>query len=291
MIYLREFTYPDPVCEEKFLHGIRQTCFQSFYPFGVLSDRNPGTLELEPITLFYGGNGSGKTTALNIIAETLHIKRSTLYNRSSFFQDYCNFCRYTLTGGELPDGSLVITSDDVFDYLLDIRALNEGIHQKRSELFSEYTETKYASFQMQTLDDYEELKKRNHIKAISQSAFTREHLMQNVREHSNGENAFHYFLDKIGEDTLILLDEPENSLSVERQLELADVIENAARFDNCQFIIATHSPFLLSLKGARVYNWDRHPVKTQKWTELPNMRLYYEFFQKYADLFSETENL
>mgnify|MGYP006990124335 CR=1 FL=1 len=37
--------------------------------------------------------------------------------------------------------------------------------------------------------------------------------MDNVREHSNGESAFLYFTDKIKENGLYLLDEPENSLS------------------------------------------------------------------------------
>ena len=42
--------------------------------------------------------------------------------------------------------------------------------------------------------------------------------MLHAREHSNGESAIKYFTEKIGEGGLYLLDEPENSLSPEKQL-------------------------------------------------------------------------
>ena len=63
-----------------------------------------------------------------------------------------------------------------------------------------------------------------------------------------------YFTEKILDGGLYLLDEPENSLSPQKQLELLQFLEDSVRFYDCQFIIATHSPFLLSLKGARIYD-------------------------------------
>ncbi len=46
----------------------------------------------EPVTILYGGNGSGKTTALNVIAEKIHAQRFAAYNRSNFFEDYLAYC-------------------------------------------------------------------------------------------------------------------------------------------------------------------------------------------------------
>lgn len=109
--------------------------------------------------------------------------------------------------------------------------------------------------------------------------------MDNVREYSNGESAYRYFTEKIGENALYLLDEPENSLSPERQLELMQLIEDSSRFFGCQFIISTHSPFLLSLRGAKIYDLDENPPKVKRWTELKNVRIYYEFFKNHADKF------
>ena len=85
---------------------------------------------------------------------------------------------------------------------------------------------------------------------------------------------------------LYLLDEPENSLSPARQLELAQFLHDSARFYNCQFVIATHSPFLLAMPGARVYDLDAEPVTTRKWTELENVRATWEFFQAHRDEFA-----
>jgi predicted ATPase len=138
---------------------------------------------------------------------------------------------------------------------------------------------------MRSLQDYEQLKRVNMARSKTQSKYVRNHLKDTVREHSNGESAFLYFSEKIKENGLYLLDEPENSLSPERQQELLQFLEDSTRFFGCQFVIATHSPFLLSMKGAKIYDLDEDPVDIKKWTELSNVRAYYEFFQKHEKEF------
>ena len=138
---------------------------------------------------------------------------------------------------------------------------------------------------MKSLDDYEQLKKVTMARSNTQSKYVRKNLMDNVREHSNGESAFIYFADKIKEKALYLLDEPENSLSPARQQELLKFIEDSARFFGCQFIISTHSPFLLSMKGAKIYDMDEDVVDVKHWSELPNVRIYYDFFKKHEKEF------
>lgn len=279
MIYLSHFRFPDGDVEAGFfMSSVKRTCYDTFYPFQILSRKNFAEAVFEPITIFYGGNGSGKTTALNVIGETLSIPRESRYNRSNFFEDYTKLCSYELAN-TIPGESRVITSDDVFDYMLDLRCLNEGIDEKREDLFEEYLDAKYSSFHFRTMEDYEQLKKVNLARRKTQSKFVRGSLMDNVRERSNGESAFQYFVEKINTEGLYLLDEPENSLSPARQLELVEYIENGARFFGCQFVIATHSPFLLAMKGAKIYNLDEDPVAVRKWTELPNVRVYYDFFK------------
>ena len=262
MIYLTHFSFPSLEEEYTFHFHLKRTCYDTLYPFGILSKRHLECLDFEPVTILYGGNGSGKTTALNVMAEKLGLPRDTPYNRSNFFEDYTDRCGFQLAGptASLPATSRVITSDDVFDFMLNIRTLNQGIDRKREELFDEYLEAKHSHFQMRSLADYEELKKVNLSRSKTQSKFVREMLMDNVREHSNGESAFLYFQEKMQEAGLYLLDEPENSLSPERQQELAQFLENSARFFDCQLIIATHSPFLLAIHGAKIYDLDEDPV-------------------------------
>jgi len=283
MIYLSEFEFPH-IETEAFLGKIKRTCYDTVYPFQVLSRHQLRRLEFAPVTILYGGNGSGKTTALNVIAEKLHLQRDTLYNRSSFFEDYTRLCHYKAER-QIPKHSCVITSDDVFDFMLNLRSLNEGIDHKRDNLFDEYLDVKYSQFQMRSLADYERLKKMNTARSKSQSKYVRENLMDNVREHSNGESAFLYFTEKIQEHGLYLLDEPENSLSPERQQELLRFLEDSVRFFGCQFVIATHSPFLLSMREAKIYDLDEDVVDVKRWTELKNVRAYYEFFKKHEDDF------
>lgn len=284
MLFLEKFIFPNSENEFDFILKEKKTCYDSFYPFQVLSKHKITKLTFEPITIFYGGNGSGKTTALNVIAEKLGIERDSVFNSSNFFRDYVKMCKRVL-GKEIPMHSRIITSDDVFDYMLNVRNLNEKIDTEREGIFEEFLEAKYANFQMKSLDDYEKLQKVNKARKNTMSGFVREEIMDNVRTYSNGENAYRYFISKMGEDGLYLLDEPENSLSPERQVELLQYIEDAARFYGCQFLISTHSPFILSLQGAKIYDFDADPVEVKKWAELKNVQVYYEFFIKHKHEF------
>lgn len=284
MNYLDYFKFPDSDQEFDFYMSVVRTCYDSFYPFKILSQKEFYRMDFDSITILYGGNGSGKTTVLNVIAEKLRIAREAIYNRSNFFEDFTSLCEVKMNT-DLPNESRIITSDDVFDYMLNIRTWNEGIDEKREALFQDYLETKYSTYQMQSLDDYEKVKKVNMAKGKTQSKFVRNRLMDNVREQSNGESAFMYFTEKIQENALYLLDEPENSLSAKNQIRLVKFLEDSARFFNCQFVISTHSPFLLSLRGAKIYDMDEVPVTIKKWTDLEAVQIFHNFFQTHENEF------
>lgn len=289
MIYLSEFVFPSYDEEYRTRLDEKRTCFNTMYPFFVLSSRGLERLDFAPVTLLYGGNGSGKTTALNVIAEALSLRRDAPFNRSSFFDDYVKLCSFR-TLAPLPEESRAVSSDDVFDYMLSLRAVNEGIDTKREELFDEYFEKRRSGpFRMQSLDDYDELKKVTDARKKTLSGYVRESGMdKNVREQSNGESAYFYFTSRIQGAGLYLLDEPENSLSPPKQLELKQFLEEEARFFDCQFIIATHSPFLLSLRGAKIYDFDGDPVDVKRWTQLNSVKAYFEFFEAHRREFRQS---
>ena len=120
------------------------------------------------------------------------------------------------------------------------------------------------------------------------SSFVRERVIaKDIQEQSNGESALMYFSSSIADNGLYILDEPENSMSASMQIKLAKFIEDSARFFNCQFIIATHSPFILEIKDAVIYDLDSTPVSQKTWSELENMRIYYDFFKSHAQEFEK----
>ena len=112
MIYLDSFKFTSFNDDLDFQTG--EDCYNTKYPFGILSYHHIERIDFDTITIFYGGNGCGKTTALNIIAEKLHLKRDSLYNKSNFYDEYLSYCHYKTR--TVPFKSRIITSDDVFEW-------------------------------------------------------------------------------------------------------------------------------------------------------------------------------
>ena len=143
MVYIRSFQLPSVSEETNFLSWDgenKRTCYTSRYPFGIFLSRELPRFRFEPVTILCGGNGSGKTTILNLIGEKLGLRRGAVFNRSAFFGRYLDLCQAETTPAfdrAAREASRVITSDDVFDYLLDLRSLNEGIDRRRRELLEE----------------------------------------------------------------------------------------------------------------------------------------------------------
>jgi len=289
--YLDSFTLASEREEINYLWSFGKTDMQCYsqtnvYPFKIFPQKKLERLDFEPITVIYGGNGSGKSTILNLIAEKLRLERTAPFNNTPYIEEYLKYCKCDLSFGQhAPRGSKIITSDGVFDSLLDVRAINEGVDRRREALFDEYDRSREEAYLLRDLDDLEEFKRRNETKRRTKSDYVSRRLPKEIAGMSNGETAYLYFTKQIEENALYLLDEPENSLSAVLQDKLRQFIEDSARFYNCQFIISTHSPFLLSMKGAKVYDLDSVPVESKKWTELENVRLYHEFFKAHENEF------
>ena len=198
---------------------------------------------------------------------------------------YLKHCKFE-TSMEYFEEAKIIRSDDVFDYISNVRRINNRGFSQREMLFREYFDNKDKT--IDDMNDYQNLKKSIDAKRKSASNYVRNRVLdKDVKEQSNGEAALMYFVSEIKENSLYLLDEPENSMSAAMQLKLTKFLEESARFFNCQFIIATHSPFLLGMTGAIIYDLDSVPVTSKNFWKLENMKLYYDFFKQNSAKFEQ----
>lgn len=294
MLYLKTFQLMD---EDRHAKGIGEICdtqtSDEHYPAGIFPQKQLKLFEFKEITILYGGNGSGKTTLLNIMAEKLGVFRRKEYLQTDMFSFYLQACRSY--PGSIPPNSKFLASDDVFRHILSVREENMQVKQNKCEEFDFYETARYHPEEIYAqgkvnldMDDEEEMEiflRYAAARRKSKRQFVRSRAGEMQRQFSNGENALMFFDEEITENAVFFLDEPENSMSPRFQLELRQLIEDSARFKNCQFVIATHSPFILSLRGAKIYNLDASPVTVEKWYELENVRFFYDFFKQNEKVF------
>lgn len=106
-------------------------------PFHIFLEKEFYNIEFAPITIFYGNNGSGKSTLLNIITETIN-KRKTIIERknnlvkSDYFDMYIDNCKY-YEESNIPIGSKLICSEDIFQNILSKRIENQKKNEEREE--------------------------------------------------------------------------------------------------------------------------------------------------------------
>ena len=212
---------------------------------------------------------------------------------------YLSMCDYELAESEeenedneleLKDKATLITSDDIFKYMLDTRKNNAVMKRKIEKAADEWYVNRNKNGKVPIMDlglTYEQRSKLGlvRVQGLNRSQYVRITAGERTNTFSNGETGFMRFVESIVHDRLYILDEPENSLSCALQIELAKYIEQSARYFGCQFIIATHSPFLLAIERAKIYNLDGAPATISRFWELPNMQLYYDLFKGYEGKF------
>lgn len=82
---------------------------------------------------------------------------------------------------------------------------------------------------------------------------------KSLHEQSHGESFMALVQNRFGGEGVYILDEPESALSPSRQMTLLAEISMLVK-KNSQFIIATHSPILLSFPGAAIYELSENGV-------------------------------
>lgn len=94
---------------------------------------------------------------------------------------------------------------------------------------------------------------------------------------SHGQSLMAFFKSRLKIKGLYILDEPETALSPTSQLELLELLQEAGRTGQAQFIIATHSPILLACPGAKILTFDGAQVTQINYEDTNHYRIYREF--------------
>lgn len=278
MVYLKSFKLLNSEEEMYMLSGETRTYIKNNYPFLIFPNKKLENISFSDITIFYGNNGSGKSTLLNIIANKIGASRNLQLLKGENFTNYLKLCKYDMNNNNCFETKM-INSEDIFDHLINVKCINSNLVNQRNNLVNEFVDNKYYK-KAKDVTDIEEMKKVINARKKTMSKYVRENILaKDIVEQSNGETALMYFTREITENGIYILDEPENSLSPIMQIKLAKFLEDSVRFFNCQFIIATHSPFILGIKDALIYDLDSIPVKTRKWSELDNVKEFYKFFK------------
>jgi predicted ATPase len=96
---------------------------------------------------------------------------------------------------------------------------------------------------------------------------------------SHGQSLMSFFRSRFALRGLYLLDEPETALSPKTQLALLQLLKSGIEEGRAQFIIATHSPILLSCPGATIYSFDHIPIRRVAYQDTEHYRVYREFMR------------
>jgi predicted ATPase len=100
-----------------------------------------------------------------------------------------------------------------------------------------------------------------------------------LHEVSHGESFLSLVLHRFGSGGLYILDEPEAALSPTGCMALLRRFHDLAD-QGSQFVIATHSPILMSYPGALIYQLMDDGPRQASWEDLDHVRITREFLNQ-----------
>jgi predicted ATPase len=101
---------------------------------------------------------------------------------------------------------------------------------------------------------------------------------------SHGESFLSLFGHRF-EQGLFILDEPEAALSPQRQLSFLRILHELTAPGHAQFIIASHSPIILSFPGASLFTLDGGPIRPIAYRETPQFLITRDFLNSPESFF------
>ncbi|PZM84915.1 AAA family ATPase [Candidatus Gracilibacteria bacterium] len=102
---------------------------------------------------------------------------------------------------------------------------------------------------------------------------------ENLHLMSHGEQFIQILESISGTKGFFIIDEIESAISPANQLKIKSLIEKMAE-NGSQFIIATHSPIILSIPNSQILNFDFGKIQETEFDMAPCVDIYKRFFKK-----------
>ncbi len=241
---------------------------ESAFPFSVPAIRTLAPLDLSaPVTFFVGENGSGKSTLLEgiaVAAALTAVGDAELGRDATLGAQRKLGAALQLTWAKRTHKGFFLRAEDFFGFQKRLTSDRSELEQRLAEIDREFAGSSAwakglaAGPVRSSLVDMERRYGRD----------------PDARSH--GQAFLNLFQGRLVPDGLYLLDEPEAPLSPQNQLGLIAILFDALAHGG-QFIIATHSPILLSFPGAAIYSFDHPPVERVAYEELEHVALTRDF--------------
>lgn len=209
------------------------------YPYNVSAIKFAKELNLSNnVNFIIGDNGTGKSTLLETIAFRLQLPHmdGSEYSKKSFSAAVELSASLELEFNIAKTKGFFFRAEDFGDYLNSINRAD--LHSHLNSLKGEIPES-----------IIEEMKENSN----AQVAHMRKNYGQELTSYSHGEAYLKIIQEKVRTPGIYLLDEPEAALSPSRQLALIYQIAEHLDQNMSQFIIATHSPMIMSIPNATIY--------------------------------------
>lgn len=230
------------------------------FPFNLPLIKNLKKLNLKsPVIFFVGENGSGKSTLLEGIATVcnLPVVGSENIDKDETLSDIRNFANNLHLSWTIKSTrGFFLRAEDFFGFIKKIKSLRKELNGDKKEYeqgFSGYGQQLAVGLAMGQLHGLE--KRYGDLGKIS-----------------HGEGYLKLFQERLVPGGLYLLDEPEAALSPLRQLSLISLIKSMIK-NNCQFIIATHSPILMAFSDAIIYEFGNETISQVKYQDVEHVVL------------------
>jgi predicted ATPase len=96
--------------------------------------------------------------------------------------------------------------------------------------------------------------------------------------HSHGEGFLRFFEERCQRQGIFIFDEPESALSPSRQIEFLKLMRRMDNSQNCQIIMATHSPVLMAYPNARLLRLSKYGLEPVTVEQTDHYRVMREFY-------------